>query len=242
MNYKLLIQFEGTRYLGWQKQKTGVQTVQGKIEGVLDKLFNESIQLIGCSRTDSGVHAMNYIASFKAPNIEVEDLHTYLTQYLPEDIVIKEIKKVDDRFHARYNAKAKTYLYKIDNSKFGNVFTKKYAWNIKESLNIEEMRLASELLLGTNDFKGFTNKSKNKNTIRTINSIKITQQDKDVAIEINGDGFLLNMVRIIVGTLVECGLGKRDKMTIVEVLKSGDRDQAGERAIAKGLYLYNTEY
>ena len=122
------------------------------------------------------------------------------------------------------------------------MFTKKYAWNIKESLNIEEMRLASELLLGTNDFKGFTNKSKNKNTIRTINSIKITQQDKDVAIEINGDGFLLNMVRIIVGTLVECGLGKRDKMTIVEVLKSGDRDQAGERAIAKGLYLYNTEY
>ena len=242
MNYRLLVQFDGTRYLGWQKQKTGVQTIQGKLEGVLEKLFEEEVQVIGCGRTDSGVHAINYIANFQARDMKIETVHNYLTQYLPEDIVIKEITEVSYRFHARYNAKSKTYMYKIDNSHYGNVFEKKYAWAINEPLNIERMEIASKLLLGTHDFRGFTNKAKNKNTIKTINSIDITKENESIIIKINGDGFLLNMVRIIVGTLVECGLNQRNSESILEILESGERDKAGERAPGKGLYLYNTEY
>ncbi|WP_297521258.1 tRNA pseudouridine(38-40) synthase TruA [uncultured Clostridium sp.] len=242
MNYKLLLQFDGTRYLGWQKQKTGTQTIQGKIEAVLEKLFDEEVQVIGCSRTDSGVHAINYVASFKAKDMDVKKVHSYLEQYLPDDIIVKEVTEVSYRFHARYNAKSKTYIYKIDNSKYGNVFEKRYAWNIKENLNIEKMKSASELFIGTHDFKAFTNKAKNKNITRTINSIDIEQDNNMITIKINGNSFLLNMIRIIVGTLVECGMHQRTNQSILDALESGDREQAGERAVAKGLYLCNTEY
>lgn len=243
MNYKMLIQFEGTRYLGWQKQKTGVQTIQGKIETILEKLFGEEVQAIGCSRTDSGVHAITYTANFKACDMEINDIKKYFKQYLPEDIVIKELKKVNDRFHARYNAKSKSYIYKIDNSSYGDVFQKKYAWHIDKELNIQKMIDASKHLIGTHDFRAFTNKSKNKNTVRTINDITIEKAADNVIIKVTGESFLLNMVRIIVGTLVEFGMNP-NKVTedVIEILESGDRNLAGERAVAKGLYLLETHY
>ena len=243
MNYKLLIQFDGIRYLGWQKQNTGVQTVQGKIEAVLEKLFNEEIQVIGCSRTDAGVHAITYTANFKAKDIEIEKIDKYLKQFLPEDIVIKKIEKTNDRFHARYNAKSKSYRYKIDNSSYGDVFQKKYAWHIKEELDVQKMIEVSKFLIGTHDFKAFTNKSKNKNTVRTINDISIEKENHNIVIKVTGESFLLNMVRIIVGTLVEFGIDSSKKSEdILNILESGDRNLAGERAVAKGLYLLETNY
>lgn len=243
MNYKILIQFDGTRYLGWQKQKTGVQTIQGKLEGVLEKLFNEKVQTIGCSRTDAGVHAITYTTNFKATDMDIDVLEKYLKQYLPEDIVIKKIEKINDRFHARYNAKNKSYIYKIDNSSYGDVFQKKYAWHIPEPLDIEKMKEVSKYLIGTHDFKAFTNKAKNKNTVRTINDISIKKVDCNVIIKVTGESFLLNMVRIIVGTLVDFGLNSNKKNEeIIEILASGDRNLAGERALAKGLYLLETQY
>lgn len=243
MNYKLLIQFDGTRYLGWQKQNTGVQTVQGKIEAVLEKLFNEEIQVIGCSRTDAGVHAITYTANFRAEDTEIEKIEKYLKQFLPEDIVIKKIEKTNDRFHARYNAKSKSYIYKIDNSSYGDVFQKKYAWYVKEELDVQKMIEASKFLIGTHDFKAFTNKSKNKNTVRTINDISIEKENHNIVIKVTGESFLLNMVRIIVGTLVEFGMDSSKKSEeVLKILESGDRNLAGERAIAKGLYLLETNY
>ncbi|MGL4451877.1 MAG: tRNA pseudouridine(38-40) synthase TruA [Sarcina sp.] len=243
MNYKILIQFDGTRYLGWQKQKTGVQTIQGKIETILKKLFDEEIQTIGCSRTDSGVHAITYTANFKASDIEVEKLKKYFKEYLPEDIVIKDIQKVNDRFHARYNAKSKSYIYKIDNSLYGDVFQKKYAWHINRKLDIQKMIDVSKYLIGTHDFKAFTNKSKNKNTVRTINDIKIYKENHNIIIQVTGESFLLNMVRIIVGTLVEFGENSNKQIEdIIRILELKDRNLAGERALAKGLYLLETYY
>ena len=243
MNYKLKIQFEGTRYLGWQKQKTNANTIQGKIETVLGKLFEENIQVIGGSRTDSGVHAIEYTASFEARrDLEEKAILEYLTMYLPEDIVIMEVARVEEKFHARYNAKTKTYLYKIDNSKCGNVFAKKYAWHVEKKLNIDKMEDAAKLLVGEHDFKGFTNKSKNKNTVKTITSIEIKNDSGFICIAVEGNAFLLNMVRIIVGTLKEIGEGSRSLESINEILLSGDRELSGERAVARGLYLLKTKY
>lgn len=243
MNYKIKIQYDGTRYFGWQKQKNIDLTIQEKIENVLYKKFNEYIQVIGAGRTDAGVHALDYTANFSTSNeVNLNELFEYFNRYLPEDIRIKEIKKVGDRFHSRYNAKSKTYIYNIDNSLYGNVFDRKYSWHIPEILNIEKMKLAAELLEGTHDFKSFTNKSKNKNTVRTINFINIDKYNEKISIEVNGDSFLLNMVRIIVGTLVEVGLEKRTIESIKELFIDVDRNKAGKRAVAKGLFLKEIIY
>lgn len=243
MNYKMKLQFEGTRYLGWQKQKTNSNTVQGKLESVLEKLFEEKIQVIGGSRTDSGVHALEYIANFNAKqNLEPKKVQEYLAMYLPDDIRIIEISFTNDRFHARYNSKSKTYLYKIDNSAYGSVFEKRFAWHIDKELDIEKMQEAALLIIGKHDFKGFTNKSKNKNTVRNVQDIKIQKNGEIVEIFVKGESFLLNMVRIIVGTLKEVGLSERSIESINEIFETKDREIAGERAVAKGLFLVKSEY
>ncbi|MGL5765430.1 MAG: tRNA pseudouridine(38-40) synthase TruA [Sarcina sp.] len=244
MNYKLIIQFDGSRYYGWQKQtKHSVETIQGKLEGVLSILFKTKIEIIGASRTDSGVHALNYVANYMTDiSIDPIYVYNYLNQYLPEDIRVKDVSVVNDRFHSRYNCKNKTYVYKIDNSDFGDVFFRKGSWHVKETLDIVEMKNAANLLVGEHDFKAFTNKSKNKNTIRKIDSIEIEKLENIISISITGNGFLLNMVRIIVGTLKEIASGQQNPNIILEALKYGDRVLTGERAPAKGLYLTNIQY
>lgn len=244
MNYKLTIQFDGSRYYGWQKQKKhNIETIQDKLENVLSLLFKTKIEVIGVSRTDAGVHALNYIANFTTESdIEILEIYDYLNQYLPEDIRVKRVDKVDERFHARYNCKNKTYIYKIDNSKFTDVFYRKYAWNVKGDLNIDKMKIAADLLVGEHDFKAFTNKAKNKNTIRTIHEIQITKTENLISISITGNGFLLNMVRIIVGTLKEVGTGEKKSNDIIDALEYKSRELTGERAPAKGLYLLDIEY
>ncbi|MGL4739386.1 MAG: tRNA pseudouridine(38-40) synthase TruA [Sarcina sp.] len=244
MNYKLTIQFDGTRYYGWQKQtKHNVETIQGKIENVLSLFFKTKIEVIGASRTDSGVHALNYIANFTT-NISVDpiEIYDYLNQYLPEDIRVKDVILVDERFHARYNCKLKTYIYKIDISDFTNVFYRKYAWSIQKDLNLDEMEKAAKLLVGEHDFKAFTNKPKNKNTVRRINSIDIIKEGNIISISITANGFLLNMVRILVGTLKEIGTGEKEISNILNAFKYQNRELTGERAPAKGLYLLNIQY
>ena len=209
-NLKLTIEYDGSRYKGWQRLGDNDNTIQGKIEGVLSKMTNENIELIGCGRTDGGVHAENYIANFHTNCMLSEEMMiNYLYEFLPEDIVVKKIEEVEERFHARYNAKAKTYIYKINNGKFRNVFNRKYVYHIDEKLNLENMIKASKILVGTHDFQSFTTlKSKKKSTVRTINYINIDKNEDLIEIEINGDGFLWNMVRIITGTLLQVGTGK----------------------------------
>lgn len=247
-NIMMNIQYDGGRYKGWQKQNikgTSVSTIQDKIETVLSKITGEDIQVIGCGRTDSGVHADNYVANFKIEgNIRIEEMMPGLRMYLPEDIVVKEMQVVSTRFHARLNVLSKTYEYTIDNNTYANVFNRRYAYHIEEKLNINNMRKASELLLGAHDFQSFTSlKPKNgKSTVRTINSIDITEENNIIKIKYNGNGFLLNMVRILSGTLIDVGLGKLKPSDIENILNEKSRALAGDKAPAKGLCMINVEY
>lgn len=247
-NIKMTIQYDGGRYKGWQKQNikgTSVSTIQDKIEKVLEKMTGEEIQLVGCGRTDSGVHADNYVANFKTNStLTLEEIGKYLEMYLPEDIVIKEMKNASERFHARLNVVSKSYVYTIDNNPYADVFIRRYAYHIKEKLNVEEMKKASEILLGTHDFQSFTSlKPKNgKSTVRTINSIEIEENGGIIKIKYNGNGFLLNMVRILTGTLIEVGKGNLSVEDVENILNAKRRADAGEKAPAKGLCMSGVEY
>lgn len=243
-NLKMTIQYDGSRYKGWQKQKYGESTIQYKIENVLSKMTGEDIQVIGCGRTDAGVHAENYIANFHTNcELTTNTMLDYLYEFLPEDIIVKSIEDTAERFHARYNAKSKTYVYKINNNKFRDVFTRKYVYHTDEKLNLNEMRNAAEILIGTHDFQSFTNlKPNSKSTIKIINYINILEKDNIIEIEVNGDGFLLNMVRIIVGTLLEVGKGKIKSVDMEKILNKRKREEYGPIAQAKGLYLKSVQY
>lgn len=246
-NLKMVIEYDGTRYKGWQKQNhkdSSVSTIQDKIEAVLCKMTGENIQLIGCGRTDSGVHAENYIANFHTDcDLTIDTMLNYLYEFLPEDIVVKSMKDTSERFHARYNVKSKTYVYRINNSKFRNVFNRKFVYHTDENLNLSEMRRAAEVLIGTHDFQSFTSlKPNTKSTLRTINYIEIEENQDMIEIEVNGNGFLLNMVRIIVGTLLEVGKGKLSPLEVEKILNQKKRSEAGPIAQAKGLCLKNIQY
>jgi tRNA pseudouridine38-40 synthase len=243
-NLKMTIEYDGSRYNGWQKQKQGESTIQYKIENVLSKMTGEDIMVIGCGRTDVGVHAENYIANFHTNcELTVETMLDYLYQFLPEDIVVKSLEDTTERFHARYNVKSKTYVYRINNNKFRNVFNRKYTYHTDEKLNFSEMRNAAEILIGEHDFQSFTNlKPGSKTTVRAINYIHITDVEGNIEIEVNGDGFLLNMVRIIVGTLLEVGSGKLKVMDVEKVLMEKKRAEYGPMAKAKGLCLKEVQY
>lgn len=247
-NIKLTIQYDGTRYNGWQKQNqkgnTAI-TIQGKIEDILSKIIKEDISLIGCGRTDSGVHAENYIANFLT-NSEMltDDIKENLNKHLPDDIAIKEVKIAKDRFHSRYNVKSKTYVYRIDNNGYVNVFTKRFSYHVNEKLDIDEMRKASEYLIGTHDFRSFTSlkSSSDKSTIRKINDITIKEENGLINVEINGNGFLLNMVRIIVANLLAVGKNIINAEKVKEILEDKNKESSFNKAPAKGLTLKELFY
>lgn len=247
-NIKMIIQYDGGRYKGWQKQNikgTSVTTIQDKIENILSKMTGEDIQVIGCGRTDSGVHADNYIANFKTNStVNIGKFKEALKLYLPEDIVIKDMMNCSERFHARLHAISKTYEYTIDNNKYCDVFMKRYACKSEEKLDVKLIQDAATVLVGTHDFQSFTSlKAKNgKSTIRTINSIDITENNNIIKIVVNGDGFLLNMVRILSGTLMEVGKGKISRNDLKNILDAKDREKAGAKAPAKGLRMVSVQY
>ena len=247
-NIRMTSQYDGSRYKGWQKQNIkgmDVSTIQGKIENVLSKMTGEEIQVIGCGRTDTGVHADKYTANFKTnSNKNIKDMSKYLHEFLPEDISVISLRNVSDRFHSRLNAISKTYVYTIDNNRFANVFIKKYAYHVEGQLNIEKMKEASKYFIGTHDFKGFSgvkDKSK-KSTVRTINYINITEKDNIIKIEYNGNGFLINMVRILSGTLINVGKGQIEPEDIKKMLQSKQRSELAVKAPAKGLCMKEVNY
>jgi len=242
--YRLDIQYEGTRYKGWQKLKTTDLTIQSKIEMVLTRLLGETIEIQGSGRTDSGVHARNQVASFKTlRQIPSDRLLMEMNQYLPDDIVVTSIVSVDDKFHARFSAQKKTYVYQIWLASYPPVFDRHFVLDLEGKLpNIEMMKIASRSFIGTHDFKGFSTDKTKKSTVRTIEAIHFVMEGNLLRIEITGDGFLYNMVRIIVGTLLEIGLGKRDIATIEAIFQNKIRENAGETAPAKGLFLQEVIY
>ncbi|MTI47440.1 tRNA pseudouridine(38-40) synthase TruA [Sporosalibacterium faouarense] len=243
-NIKLLIKYDGSKYKGWQRLKNSDKSIQQKIEETLSRITQEDIKIIGSGRTDAGVHAIGQVANFKTnSDMILNDLQDYLNIYLPQDIVIGEVKEVHDRFHSRYNAIRKTYLYKIWNEKYRNPFVRNYSEHINESLNVEAMEKGAKFLVGENDFSSFvTSKSKKKSNVRTIYSIDITKSDGLIEIKIVGNGFLYNMVRIIVGTLIEVGKGNLKPQKVNDILKKKNRQLAGPTASAQGLYLVEVEY
>ncbi|CAH2213644.1 tRNA pseudouridine(38-40) synthase TruA [Tepidibacter aestuarii] len=243
-NIKITIKYDGSKYKGWQRLKTTDSTIQAKIEAVVSKMLDEKIEIIGSGRTDAGVHAIAQIANFKTNSqMNISKMHEYLYNYLPQDIVISNIEEVDVRFHSRYNAVSKTYLYKVDNNKIHDPFLRKYTTHIPDKLNIDNMKRACKHLIGEHDFSSFkSSKSKKKSSIRTINYIDIEIENGFIDIKINGNGFLHNMVRIIVGTLIDIGHGQINPDYIKDILESKDRSLAGSTAYSQGLYLYKVNY
>ncbi len=243
-NYKMIISYDGTRYQGWQRLGEGGSSIQGKIEAVISKMCGHKVEIHGSGRTDAGVHAIGQAASFK---IETEksccEIQDYLNEYLPEDIAVKDVTEAEERFHARLTKCRKTYLYRINNSNISDVFERKYVYKIAEKLDVDKMRQAGGELCGKFDFAGFSSLKKvKKSTLREIYSIDIEENESEIQIYVTGDGFLYNMVRIIVGTLIEIGLGKRRAEDIKKPLESKMREDAGFTAPAQGLTLYSVEY
>ncbi|WP_416829000.1 tRNA pseudouridine(38-40) synthase TruA [Ectobacillus polymachus] len=243
-NYKLIIQYDGGRYKGWQRLGSGENTIQGKIENVLSELVGRNIEIIGCSRTDAGVHALAQIANFKIEeNVTESAIKNYLKRYLPQDISVTEVIAVPERFHARYNAKGKTYLYKIWNEENTNPFMRKYSMHVEQKLDVERMKQASQAFIGEHDFTAFSNaKSKKKSMVRDIYSIAIEKNAGFIEIRVSGDGFLYNMVRKIVGTLIQVGLGEVIPEDIPGILEAKDRSLVSCLADAGGLYLEKIDF
>lgn len=243
-NYKITIQYDGGRYKGWQKLGDEKNTIQEKLENVISELIGTSTEIIGCSRTDAGVHALYQVANFRTEKrFSEKEIKDYFTRYLPKDIAVVDVETVSDKFHARYNAKSKIYLYKIWNREYPNPFMRKYSMHVEKKLDINEMIKASKYFIGEHDFTAYSNaKSKKKSMVREIISIDIKEEDGFVNIRICGNGFLHNMVRKIVGTLIEVGLGEKKAEVIPGIIESKSRNETGMMAEACGLYLEEINY
>ena len=237
------IEYDGTNYCGWQKQP-GQKTVQGEIEEAIYKTIGEKVEIFGSGRTDAGVHALGQTAHFDlSAAVPISKLSDILNNSLPADIAIKSAEVVDDNFHARFSRKRKCYLYKIYNSENKNAFLANRVGFIRKKLNIEKMAEAGKLLIGQHDFKGFCSaNTATQNFVRTIYSIDITAKNDFIYVEVCGNGFLYNMVRIIVGTLVDYALDKLSKSDILEALHEGKRNKSGQTMPPEGLYLKETFY
>ena len=242
-NLRLDICYDGSRYRGWQRLPGKDDTIQGKLETCLSRILGENIEISGSGRTDAGVHAKHQIANFHTEStIPCEELLKELRRYLPEDIGIHSCKDVSPRFHARLNAKEKTYQYRIWNSEAPCVFDRRYVAVMEEKLDLKAMEAAAMHLCGEHDFSAFCGNAKmKKSTVRYIRSIEIIRVGEEVRLRFTGNGFLHNMVRILVGTLVEVGRGERLPGSIPELF-GNKRAEAGFLAPAKGLCLEEVIY
>ena len=242
-NLRLDICYDGTRYRGWQRLPGRDDTIQGKLETALSRILEEPIEVSGSGRTDAGVHARGQVANFHCESaMPAEEILANLRRYLPEDIGIYSCKEVSPRFHARLNAKEKTYCYRIWNSESPCVFARRFVTVMPEKLDMDAMRQAAGLLLGQHDFSAFCGNAKmKKSTVRFLRSVDITRQGEEIQIRYTGNGFLYNMGRILTGTLVEVGRGQR-KSESIPTLFGAKREQAGFLAPAQGLCLEEVVY
>lgn len=243
MKYKVVLQYVGTRYAGWQIQKNQ-DTIQGKLKSALHKLTGETVSVVGAGRTDSGVHAMEQVAHFKlSEEMGTEKLCRGLNGILPWDIRVMSIHKAPQDFHAQKNALKKRYEYRIYTGSVLPPFLHGYVHHLRRPLNVLHMQEAAVPLCQTQDFRGFAAASTRvKSTVRTVFLSQIEEHEYDLTYQIEGDGFLHHMVRNIVGTLLEVGMGKRAPDDICRILDSKDRRLAGPTAPAHGLYLMRVFY
>lgn len=242
-NYKMAIQYDGSRYNGWQKQGNTQNTIQERFEHVLSKMCGTNVEIFASGRTDAGVHAEAQTANFKCDVLmELADMKDYINKYLPEDIRVISLEEVDMRFHSRLNAVSKTYEYTIATEK-PDVFIRKYVFWADKKPDVEKMRRAAALMTGTHDFKGFSSLGRTKkSTVRTVHSIDIEEEGGLIKIRMNGDGFLYNMVRIMAGTLYNIGSGELEERVIEEIFQEKIREKAGVTLPASGLRLVKVYY
>ena len=243
-NYKIILAYDGTNYNGWQKQGNTDNTIQEKMELILGEIAGQPVEVFGSGRTDAGTHAMGQVANFHMEWDKSEEaLLNTMNEKLGESISVLSLEEAHPRFHSRLSAKAKIYEYTIWNSKSTPVFNRKYAFWCRNPLDTAKMIEGAKLLLGEHDFKSFcANKRLKKSTVRTIYDIQIRYADEKIIIAYKGDGFLYQMVRIITGTLIEIGEGKKQPTDILSILQAENREIAGFTAPAKGLLLKEVFY
>lgn len=242
--YKIILEYDGTNYSGWQRQKNTKYTIQEILEEKLSIINKSEVLAISAGRTDAGVHAKEQVVNFKFDvDIPVERIPFALNSVLPKDIICKDAEKVDPRFHARYDTRGKLYRYRLSNCKFPSVFTRNYVYNIRSNIDFGKIKKAAPLLVGTHDFASFQNSGSDKvDTVRTIERIDINKVDDEYHFDIEGNGFLYKMVRIIMGTFIEIGQNKIELAELNNILKSKDRRKAGFTAPAKALTLMKVYY
>lgn len=251
-NIQLVIEYDGSRYDGWQKAVTSAKNtaslkggaIQEKIEEVLTKMENTPVELVGAIRTEAGVHAYRQVANFHTESTKkVYEIKQYLNRYLPRDIAVLEALEVNDRFHAAFNAKGFVFEYRITIGEVPSVFDRKYNYYCFKKPDLAAMKAAAKKLTGTNDYKAFSdNKRMKKSTVRTISSIDVYGDEKEITVTITGDDFWPNMARILVGTVLDVGLGELAAEDIPDIIASGDRERAGRAVEPKGLFLADVKY
>lgn len=242
-NIRLTIEYDGKDFNGWQKQPNKLN-IQGEIEKAIFNIMHEEVDLIGSGRTDAGVHSLGQVANFKVnSDFPIEKIPIALNSQLKNSIVIKKAEEVDERFHSRYNAKNKTYRYIINNSKTGTAIYRNLEYCYPFELDVEKMQKAAKYFEGEHDFKAFKSSgTSGKNSVRTIYKAEVKKDGERIIIELTGNGFLYNMVRIISGTLLDVGLGKIKPEEISKIIESKNRQNAGKTLPAHGLYLVCVEY
>lgn len=242
-NLLVEISYDGSHYHGWQIQKNAV-TVQEIFQNAVEKVFCSRPDLKGCSRTDSGVHANSYFVSFKTDKkIEVERVVTALNTYLPKDIAVLCCKEADDDFHARYSVKTKEYIYKLYNGKIRNPFYNHYAYHYRYPIDADYLNSEAKAFIGTHDFSGFCSANSGvEDTVRTVKNFEVFRKDDMVYFKVEANGFLYNMVRIMVGTLLFVNEEKIKQGELKTVIESKNRKMAGKTAPPDGLYLNKINY
>ena len=242
-NYKIVIEYDGTNFVGWQQQENG-QSIQSALQEALIKLSSEKVTIFGAGRTDAGVHAYGQVASFSlSKKIETDVIRDGLNQHLrPQPIAIQKAELVEDDFHARFSAKKRWYEYKIINRRPPLTIDLNRAWCVYKNLDIEKMKIESSAFLGKHDLHAFRSAHcQSKNSVKTIDSVSIKNKGEEIIFEVSAKSFLHSQVRIMVGTLVDIAKGNINK-TIIDIINSKNREVAGQTAPANGLYLKKIDY
>ena len=245
MRYFAIVSYRGTEYCGWQKQTISkLPSVEETIESVLSRILSSEIKIYGSGRTDAGVHALGQTFHFDSPKeLDEQKFMHSLNELLPKDIRILEFKKVADDFHARFSAVSKTYVYKIRNAKTSSAFHSDLEWTLGQPLDIEKMREAARIFIGEHNFQNFTSKEEDDQKFsRNIGVFDINRENSHIEITISGNGFMRYMVRMLVGSIVQVGLGKMNVQDLQDELDSKVRKPSSHKAPAYGLYLYKVEY
>lgn len=242
-NIKLIIEYDGKGFNGWQKQPSKLN-IQGEIERAISEITGEEIDLVASGRTDAGVHSLGQTANFKTnSNLPVEKFPIAINSKLKKSIVIKSAEEVDEKFHSRYSVKSKKYRYTINNSEYGSAIFREMEYHFPQKLDIKMMQEAAKCFEGEHDFKGFkASGTSSKSSVRTIYKAEVIKDNDRVYIELTGSGFLYNMVRIIAGTLLDVGIGKIKPEEITKIIESKDRKKAGKTLPAHGLCLVEVNY